>query len=420
MAKLDLTGKNKIDSSKAKLPLGENEKPSFSSIVPELDLNTKKTAAQQAIEQIAADFQKHEKSKKTAVEQLTESLAKAYDNPTIKAYMQAEEDRKALINASIEKWKEPSLQNTLREYDKLLKSPTFSMALEKSEELDKYKKLIGSSFESNSFETAKKALEEFNPQMNGVYAVAQSAMEQVRKTLESPSIQDSISHLKNLGIYESGLAKAAASIANNEDMLKASQRLNEIGKSIVNDSFQQRMSEHATANLHIPPIRNIEIPKNPLVEHSKRLVEQNDQLIETTKLQNDILNDMAEYMRMQSEYAELQNENIEYQIEQKEDEIEGNKKAASLSFWIAVISIGISVIVSVMSWWATYDVYHKEDISDQKDHQELLQAIKESSNTSNLAKELQYQKDVNSIQQQQMMRLNQEVEQMKAYLNSTR
>ena len=81
--------------------------------------------------------------------------------------------------------------------------------------------------------------------------------------------------------------------------------------------------------------------------------------------------------------------------------------------WIAIASIVISIIVSGVSVWATYDVYNRENISGNQDHVELLKTIKESSNTVNLAKELQYQKDANSIQQQQMIRLNQEVEQLK-------
>jgi len=385
------------DMSKAKLPLGE-ESVSVK-IDPKLKLGSEPIGLAQ---------------------KLVLDLEKAYENPAIKAYMQAEEDRKALIQASIEQWNEPSLQTKIHEYAKLITNPTYSVALEKPNSVQDYAAKISEAISGKNYEYAKKVLEDFNPQMNSAYAAAQSAVEQFRKTLENSSIKNSIAHLENLGIYESNLAKASTSIANNKDMFKASQRLNEIGKSILNDSFKQRMNEHNIANLKKNHIDIPPPPKNHLLEHTARIADQNDQLIETTKLQNNILNDIAEYMRMQSEYAELQNENIEYQIEQKEFEIEGNKKSASLSFWIAVASIGISVIVSAMSWWATYDVYHKEDISGQKDHQELLQAIKESSNTVKLAKELQYQKDANAIQQQQMIRLNQEVEQMKIYLNGNR
>lgn len=413
-----------IDFSKARLPLDENEKPPSPSISPQLDLSTngedKKTAAQQAIEKFAADFQATEKSKKTAIEQLSEGLAKAYDNHIIKAYKQAEEDRRALIQASIDRWNEPLLQTKMREYENLLKNPAYTMAFEVPANIRDYAAQIANSFDNKNYEEAKKVLEAFNPQMNSAYSVAQSALEQMQKTIDSPSIKSYLSQLPNLEMYESGLAKAAASIANNADMIKAAQSLNEIGKSIVNDSFQQRISKHATANLHVPPIKPIEIPKNHLLEHTKRIVDQNDQLIETSKLQNDILNDMAEYMRLQNSYTdqsvkqlERQNEQIEDQIKQKEYEIESNREATKYTLWIALAGIVIGIVVSAISVRATYDVYHSEDIAGNKDHIELLKAIQESSNTVNLAKELQYQKEVNAIQQQQMIRLNQEVEQLK-------
>lgn len=353
-------------------------------------------------------------------QKLSEDVKKVYDNPIFGTFKQIEDDKKSLLGGLAGlSLGSATAQLKLEELGKALNTPSIASAFKSAQDYETFSKpLLGSIQRKDYKGLAESLATDYKHFLKPEYATTQSALEQFWKTLESPSIQNSISQLENLGVYESGLAKAAASIAQNEDLLKSSQRLNEIGKSILNDSFKQRMNEHNIANLRRNYIDTPPPPKNHLLEHTARITDQNDQLIETSKLQNDILKDIAEYMRMQSEYAELQNENIEYQIEQKESEIEGNKKSASLSFWIAVASIGISVIVSAMSWWATYDVYYKEDISGQKDHQELLQAIKESSNTANLAKELQYQKDVNAIQQQQMIRLNQEVEQMKAYLNS--
>lgn len=60
------------------------------------------------------------------------------------------------------------------------------------------------------------------------------------KTIENPSIKDSISHLKNLGVYESGLAKAAASIAKNEDLFGSAKSLASLGQSIANDSLNYK------------------------------------------------------------------------------------------------------------------------------------------------------------------------------------
>lgn len=386
------------DFSKAKLPLGDDAKVSSAPLTPKLPLGSEPMG-------LAA--------------RLSLDLEKAYQNPIFWALKQIDDDKKLLLTKlSGSTLDAESFRSKTAEFEKALNNAGIASAFKSAQDYEAFTKPLLESIKQKGTDLFRDSLlTDYKQYLKPEYATTQSALEQFRKTISNPAIQDSISHLQNLGIYESGLVKAAASIANNEDILKASQRLNEIGKSIVNDSFKQRMDEHNVANLRSHYIDIPQPPKNHLLEHTARIADQNDQLIETTKLQNNILNDIAEYMRMQSEYAELQNENIEYQIEQKEFEIEGNKKAASLSFWIAVISIGISIFVSAMSWWATYDVYHKEDISGQKDHQELLQAIKESSNTVNLAKELQYQKDVNTIQQQRLMQLTQEVEQMKAYLN---
>lgn len=377
MAELDLTGKDKIDISKAKLPLGSES----------MGLATR----------------------------LSLDLEKAYDNPIFGTFKQIEDDRKSLLGglAGMSAGSEIA-KLKLEELGKALNIPSVASAFKTAQDYEAFTKpILGSIAQNNYAGLAESLAADYKQFLKPEYATTQSALEQFWKTLESPSIQDSISHMENLGVYESALAKAASSIAQNEDLLKSSQRLNEIGKSIVNDSFKQRMDQHASANFNIPPIRNIEIPKNPLVEHTKHIVDQNDQLIETTKLQNDILKDIAEYMRMQSEYAELQNENIEYQIEQKEYEINSTSEATKHTLWIAIASIVISIIVSAVSVWATYDVYNREDVSGDKDHKELIQAIKESSNAVNLAKELQYQKDVNTVQQQRLLQLTQEVEQLK-------
>ena len=399
------------DMSKAKLPLGE-ESVSVK-IDPKLKLDSELTGL----------------AGTTNWKKLSEDVKKVYDNPIFGTFKQIEDDKKSLLNGlaglSLDS---AAAQLKLGELGKALNTPSIASAFKSAQDYEAFTKpLLGSIKQKDYKGLAESLAADYKQFLKREYATTQSALEQFWKTIENPSIQNSISHLENLGIYESGLAKAAASIAQNEDLLKSSQRLNEIGKSILNDTFKQRIDQHATANLYVPPIRNFEIPKNPLLEHSKHIVEQNDQLIETTKLQNDILKDIAEYMRLQNSYTdqsvkelERQNDQIEDQIEQKEYEIEQNSEATKHTLWIAIASIVISIFVSAVSIWATYDVYHREDISGNQDHAELLTAIKESSNSVNLAKELQYQKDVNAIQQQQMIRLNQEVEQMKIYLNGNR
>ncbi len=415
MAKLDLKGKNKIDPSKAKLPLGENEKSSLQSISPQLDLNAnnenKKTAVQQAIEKLAVDFQATEKSKKTAAEQLTESLAKAYNNPIFKAYMQAEEDRKALINASIEKWNEPSLHTKMREYVGLLKNPDFAMALEVPTSIRDYAAQMTNSFDSKNYPKVKETLEGFHPQMSTAYSVAQSALEQMRKTIASPSIESSFSKLPNLGFYESAISKVAESIAKNEDILDSSKILAGLGTSLASDSLKLKMDEQSriTPEILKREYIPIKIPENPIPKQNAQIInileilkEQNDTLIEINtdflnfeRSDQDIQNNIIILMGQQQNSSEImieelkaqnngienqlkelkrQNDNLEKQLQQNEEEIADNRDSNSFTRKLALWGIGISIFVGILSSIIPYHISNKEKIENDSDNAKLLGA----------------------------------------------
>ena len=347
---------------------------------------------------------------------LSLDLEKAYDNPSIKAYMQAEEDRKTLIQASIDKWNEPSLQNTIIEYDKLLKSPTFAMALEKSNNIQDYVSQIANSFDNKNYEEAKKALEGFTPKMNSAYTVAQSAVEQMQKTIASPSIQSYLSQLPNLEIYESGLAKAAASIGKNEDLLGSAKILAGLGTSLASDSLNYKISEQSRITPEI--LKNsytpIKIPENPLPEQNVQIIsileilkEQNDTIITVNsgllQLQtsdSDIQNNIILLMQNQQTNSQMildelkvqnegikeqltelkkQNNQIKGQIEQKEREINDNKTANNFTRKIAICGIGISIVIGFLSILVPYHVSTREkmDNDNDKDNKQLLQTIKD-------------------------------------------
>lgn len=398
------------DFSKAKLPLGD-KKDILAKIVPQLPLGSEPVGAETIVSQAIQDLINQQFSHAepagiaTAFQKIAQDIEKAYENPSLKAYMQAEEDRRALLQASIDKWNEPSLQTKMREYEELLKNPAYSVALEKPTSIQDYVAQIATSFDNKNYEAAKIALEAFNPQMNSAYSVAQSALEQIQKTIDSPSIQSYFSQLPNLEIYESGLAKAAASIANNEDLLGSSKILAEIGTSLASDSLNYKIAEQSKKfpgiikTDYVP----LKIPENPLPKQNAQMIsileilkEQNDTLITINSeflnfersdldIQNSIIllmqNQQTSYEIMIEE-LKTQNNGIETQvIELKKQntisagQIEDNRKSSRQAMAVAIGSIIISIIVSVASILATYDVSAKEKIENNSDNVKLLEAI---------------------------------------------
>jgi len=367
MAKFDLTGKNKIDSSKAKLPLGSEP----IGLAARLSLD----------------------------------LGKAYENPSLNAYMKAEEDRKALIQASIDKWNEPLLQNTFREYEKIINSPAFSMALEKPTSIQDYAALIVNSFDSKNYEDAKKTLEGFHPQMNTAYSVAQSALEQMQKTIASPSIESTLSQLPNLGFYESEILKAVESIANNENILDSSKILAGLGASLASDSLKLKMDDYSRVNAQIIPKEypKIEIPQNPIIKQNVQLIqilqiikeqndnsiEQNTQLLTIQKSQQDMQSSLYVEMQQQNNLNEIvieqlksQNDGIETQVTELKrqnsiaaSQISDNRKSSRNTMIVAIFSILLSAYASYMSYNASYEIYKQEKSDNDKDNKTLLETI---------------------------------------------
>lgn len=372
------------DFSKAKLPLGDDAKVSSAPLTPKLPLGSEPMG-------LAA--------------RLSLDLGKAYDNPAIKAYMQAEEDRKALIQASIDKWNEPSLQTKMREYAELITNPSYSIALENPDGIQGNIAKTIKAMSGKNYEDAKKALEAFNPQMNSAYLIAQSAVEQMQKTIDSPSIQNSLSKLPNLGIYESVISKAAESIAKNEDLLGSSKILAGLGTSLASDSLNYKIAEQSKKFPEIIKTDYVplKIPENPLPKQNAQMIsileilkEQNDTLITINSeflnfersdldIQNSIIllmqNQQTSYEIMIEE-LKTQNNGIETQvIELKKQntisagQIEDNRKSSRQAMVVAIGSIIISIIVSIASILATYDVSAKEKIENDSDNVKLLEAI---------------------------------------------
>jgi hypothetical protein len=381
MAKLDLTGKNKIDSLKAELPLGDDEKVCPIQPTPMLKID----------------------EPNQTVGDLSAKLAEVYINPIFDAMKKLDDDRKKLLSISGEQWYDSFSQKKLEELQGILGNSSISAAFKTAQDYSAYTKPILESLSSKHFDSLQKLLGvDYQSYLKPEYSQAFAAITQLGNTLQSPSIQKTLSEIMGTHSYLPQLGESITKLSHNEDLLNASQSLNVIGKALSNDSFKHRMEDHAAANLRINPIEmpNIVIPKNPMIE-------QNNKLIEVAQIQNSMLKDIHEEMQIQNSYTDQsvqelkkqsqgiseqigelkkQNEKVEQQISQKDTEIKESKKSSYLALGVAFFSILISAVASYMSYKATYDIYEKEKADSDK---MLLEKLEESTMRNYFMREFQ-------------------------------
>lgn len=386
------------NTTQAKLSLDENEKPSFLSIVPKLDLNTnsedKKTATQQVIEKFAADFQAHEKSKKTAIEQLYEEIGIAYKNPIFETFKQIEEDKKTFLGGLADSaWDAVFLESKISELEKSLHNPSIASAFKSAQDYEAFTKPLFGSIEHKGVGLAEALATDYKQYLKPEYATAQSALEQFRKTIDSPSIQNTLSHLENFEAYKAGLAYATAAIENNKDLLGSAKTITSLGKSLASDSIKKKMEDHANVTAQIIPKEypRFELPKTSIIEQNNQLIdvleitkeqndsliEQNSQLIELTKSQSSTLIDISEQMRIQNGYTDKEIQALEGQNAILADQVKDNRKSSRNTMIVAIISILLSAYTFYMSYKASYTIYHLEKNDNEKDNEKLLNTIED-------------------------------------------
>ncbi|KIM11527.1 MAG: hypothetical protein KU37_04810 [Sulfuricurvum sp. PC08-66] len=179
----------------------------------------------------------------------------------------------------------------------------------------------------------------------------------------------------SLGI---AMKSALESIKANEGLLNSSKVLNSALGQIDTNIFKERIFDLEEQRKLLEEksyisqeLMNFELPKNPIYD----VIEQNTNIIDYLDLQNESLNEIAKYLANQNEKLDKQNNITEQQIKESE-------KSAKKALWIATISIFISIVATFGAIFVSYDVYKKEDISDNMQHKELLQTIDKSSDSS--------------------------------------
>lgn len=345
---------------------------------------------------------------KKTTDNILSQIAKATTNPSIVAIQKLEKDRIALMNKSVAQWSEPSTLKMIKNFEDTIKAS--SQAFASIQDFQKYTKPLISSLELRHLEEAKKSMLDLPSHYKQSSLIASSTIEELQKTLSSPSIQSALPKLSELSSIQDSIKRATESIAADKGMIEATKSLKNISKSIVSDSFQKQIEENRLANLKYEPLNipHFEIPKNPLIA-------QNDKLIEVGNLQNNILNDIAEFMRLQNdainhqlEELQIQNQHIDTQILQREREIDKNTKSTRNALLVAIAGIFISILVTAFSIWATYDIYEKEKQDNNEDNKVLLNAINNKTTQNNQL----------SLLVEEMEQQNKLIEEQNTYLKS--
>lgn len=304
------------------------------------------------------------------LEDLQKQLDEVYESPIFKSIKELEKDKKSILATStiaeIAKMQK-------HELEKLIGDTSFQNAFKSVQDYTKYTSPILDSLQNNNFQELQDSIaKNYEPFLKP----------QISETLKTlAESQMKLSDYANIGKFNiddylgTSVQSALENIKVNENLLDSSKVLNSVFGQIDTNIFKDKINDFEeqrklleTKPYHFHELPNIEIPKNPIFD----VIEQNEKIIGHLDLQNKSLNEIAKYLANQNEKLDTQNNITEQQIKE-------NDKSAKKALWIAVSSIVISIIATVI---VSYDIYDREDISDNKQHQELLQSINRIDDTT--------------------------------------
>ncbi len=307
------------------------------------------------------------------LEELQKQLDEVYQSPTFKAIKNLEEDRKSILATSSIAEMVKMQKNDL---EKLIGDTSFQNAFKSVQDYEKYTSPILDSLQKNNFQELQDSLSK------NYESLLKPQISETFKTLMESQMK--LSGYANIGKFNiddylgSSVKSALESIKANESLFDSSKVLNSalgqidtnIFKEKINSFEEQRkLLETKPYNFHELP--NIEIPKNPIFD----VIEQNERTNEYLNLQTQTLNEIADEMAKQTTEVRKQNSITEQQIKE-------NDKSAKKALWIAVSSIVISIVATFGAIFVSYDIYNKEDVSDNIQHKELLQKMDNSNDFS--------------------------------------
>lgn len=333
------------------------------------------------------------------LEELQKQLDEVYESPTFKAIKELEKDKKSfLVTSSISEMAKMKKD----ELEKLISDTSFQNAFKTAQDYKKYTSPILESLQTNNFQELQESLSK------SYESLLKPQISETWKTLAES--QAKLSDYANIGTFKiddslgSSIKSALEGIKANEDLLGDTKKLNSAFGQLDTTRFRETISEFEeerklleTQPYHFQGLPTIEIPKNPLFD----VIEQNEKIINHMDLQNKSLLEIGKYLANQNDKLDQQNNITEQQIKE-------NDKSSKKALHIAIISILISIFASIGAIYVSYDIYNKEDISNNAQHEELLQKI---DTTNNMTEQNELLKQLlQEIKTQNKLLLNQQKE----------
>lgn len=374
------------------------------------------------------------KDSKNNIGKITIQLDSLYKSkPTLDYIKRLEEDRKALLsihNLSAS-WKEPSVQEKLEDMRKALGYPELQDAFKSYKDYAAVTTPLISALEKDN---AKSLLEAFKldtePYLKSTYAQTLKATNLFSETLQNVSALG----LNNAPDYSKKVHEAIKLYEDNFHL--GNKKLVELVTSFENDAFKksfelansfQKTAPHISTldslekskgtfkSLTEPKIPKVELPeiphfKPPRPEDSPHY-KQNEKILKNSEEQISLLKQVSIYMSSQSEKLEFLNDLTAKQVEEnkitsdKQSEI--NARASKSAMRVAIISIIITLLFSVGGLVLSYYIFIQEDISDNKDHAEVVQLLKDN-NLNGVLHELVDQLKINKHNDSELERVKRE------------
>lgn len=289
-------------------------------------------------------------------------------NPTLSLLTKFEEDRSVLAQLN------PSLYNSegssrISEMAKIIANPMVSEAFRNKQTVSDY---VASIISSDKNKSLKHIVDITTTSMlTPEYEQSLKAVDKLSKSLESASLVLGNDYMSS---YHEQIKKISKEL--NEDKLSAASNIVGLASKVDSDLFKRasmidNLNEerrNIEFDIHKPPL-NFEFR----FEESPMGITLNKQVEHLEKVSNYIL-EQTDKIEDQRQISIEHNKIIK-------SEIESNSKIAKRDFKTLLISIVISILIPII-------IYYVEDISDDKNHKELIDTLNNNGNLNNQVEQL--------------------------------
>ena len=382
-------------------------------------------------------------------------------DPILDHMKRLEEDRKALLSvhdlASV--WGEPSIQERVEDIRAALDFPKLQNAFKSHEDYMAVASPLISALKEGNPQSLLEAFKlDTEPYLDPTYAQTLKATDLFAETLQN------VSHLglSEVPDYAEEMKKTMALYDDNFGL--GNKKLVELATNFENDAFKNKfglagdisilsealkpttsvldsvskIQEQAAKDMKVitSVIPKYELPEIPYVEPPREEdsahYKQNEKIIKNSEEQIFLLNQVTIHMSSQSEKLEFLNQITSQQIEENkataekqmeenrivaEKEMATNARSSQGAMYVAISSIFISIVFALGSIALTYYVFVQEDISDNKDHAEVVQLLK-ANNINGSISELVDQLKIKNQNEKELVKLKKENVKMKLELEA--